>query len=82
MVHPLVESYLGVVAEAVDIADRMVGYEETGFLDTDFSILKTKELVGLVMVPMKFRGSEMVLQVAKVGATVCYDMSTVEEIDY
>ena len=59
--HPLVHRYLGVVAKAFDTADRMVGYVETGyeetvFLDTNFSIPETKELIGLVVVPMKSRG--------------------------
>ena len=78
---------MGVAAKAVDTVYRMVGYVETtyevtGSLDTDLSIRETKELVGLVVVPMKSRGSDMVLQVAKVGAIVCEDMSMVEEIDY
>ena len=64
--HPSVECYLGVAAEAVDTMYRMVGYaeidyEETGFLDIDFSIWGTKELVGLARVPMKSRISGMVL---------------------
>ena len=82
VVLPLVQCYLGVVVEAVDTADRMDGYEENGFLDRDFSILETKELVGFDVVPMKSKGLDIVLQVVKVGATVCQDMSMVEEIDY
>ena len=63
---PLVQRYLGVAAEATNIVDRMVGYveigyEETSFQDMDFSIKETKELVGLVVVPMRSRGSDMVL---------------------
>ena len=55
--HPLVQCYLGVAVEADDTSDRMVGYVETGyeemsFLDTYFSIPETKELVGLVVVPI------------------------------
>ena len=71
MVHPLAERYLGVATEAIDTANRMVGYEETGSLDMDFSILETKELVGLDVVPRKSKGSDMVLEVAKVGSIVC-----------
>ena len=56
--HPSVERYLGVAVEATD---TMIGYEENGFLDTDFSIHGTKELVGLAVVPMRSRGSDMVL---------------------
>ena len=85
--HPLVQCYLGATAEAVDTVDRMVGYVETSYeeiscLDTDFSIPETKVLVDLAMVPMKSRGSNMVLQVMKVGDTIFQDMSMVEEIDY
>ena len=87
MVRPLVQHCLGVAAEAPDTTDTMVGYAETGYektgsLDTDFSIVKTKELVSLVVVPMKSRGSDMVLEVMKVGSIVHYNMSMVEEIDY
>ena len=74
--HLLVQCYLGAAAEAADTADRMVGYvetgyEETGVLDTDFSIMETKELVGLVVVPMKSRVSNTLLLVVKFGAIVC-----------
>ena len=48
-----------------DITDRMVGYEETGFLDTDLYILETKELVGLDVVPMKYKDSDIMLMVVK-----------------
>ena len=82
VVHPLVQYFLGVTAEAADTADRMVDYRETGSLDKDFSVLETKELVGLDVVPTKSKGSYIVLQVKKVSATVCQDMSIVEEIDY
>ena len=62
---------MGVADEAIDTTYRMVSYEETAFLDMDFSIPKTKELVGLDVVPMKSKGSDIVLLVAKVGAVVC-----------
>ena len=67
---------------AVDTANRVLDYGETGFLDKGFSNLKTKGLVGLSVVPMKSKGSDIALKVAKVGATLYEDMSIVEEIDY
>ena len=76
MVCPLVQCYLGVAVEASDTADRMVGYaengyEEIGFLDTNSSISKTKDLVGLDVVPMKSKGSDIVLDITKVVSTMC-----------
>ena len=68
--HPLVQHYLEVAAEAVDTVDTMVDYEETGSLDKDFSIPETKELVGLDVVPMKSKGSNIAFQVTKVGAAM------------
>ena len=58
---PLVQCCLVFAAEATNTTDRMVGYAEIGSMDTYFYILKTKELVGLAMVPMNSRGSDMVL---------------------
>ena len=60
---------------AVEAADRMVGYEETSFeeigsWDTNFSILKTKELVDLDVVLRNSMGSYILVLVAKVGATM------------
>ena len=69
-VRPLVHRHLGVTTKAANSTHRMVGYEETGFLDTYFSILETKELVGLAVDPRKSRHLDMVLQVAKVGSIV------------
>ena len=46
------------------------GYEKFGFLDTDLSIPDTKEPIGFDVVPMNSKGLNIVLQVAKVGATV------------
>ena len=60
----------------------MDDYGETGSLDKDLSIPETKELVGLDVVPMNSKDSDIVLQVAKVGSIVCQDMSMVEKIDY
>ena len=51
--------------------DRMDDYGETRSLNKGFSIQETKWLVGLDVVPMKSKGLDIVLQVAKVGATVC-----------
>ena len=68
--HPLVKNYLGVSDLVVDTMDRMDDYGETGSLDKGFSISKTKGLVVLDAVPMNSKGLEIVLQVAKVGATV------------
>ena len=50
--------------------DRMVDYEKIGSLDKGFSILETKELVGLDVVPMKSKYLDIVLRVAKVGDIV------------
>ena len=66
----------------VDTIDRVPDYGETGSLDKGFSIPETKRIVGLDALPMKSKGSYIVLQVVKVGATVCQDMNIVEEIDY
>ena len=62
---------MGVAAKAADTVDNMVDYEKNGSLDKDFSIPETKDLVGLDVVPMKPKGFNIVLQVAKVGDTVC-----------
>ena len=71
MVYPIVYHYLGVANVAIDTADNMVGYGETGSLDKGFSIPKTKGLVGLDAVPMKSKSLDILLQVVKFGATVC-----------
>ena len=82
VVHPLVQNYLGGASKATDTMDKMVDYEKTGSLDTDFSIPETKELVGLDVVPMNSKGSDISLQVVKVGATMYQDMKIMEENDY
>ena len=67
---------------ASDTVDRVLDYGETGSQDKGFSILDTKGLVGLDLVPMKSKGSDIALQVAKVGATMYKYMSIVEEFYY
>ena len=78
--HQLVQHYLGFIAKDVDTADTMADYEKIGSGDKDFSIPETKELVSLDVVPMKSKGSYIVLQVVKVGATMVQDTIMVEEI--
>ena len=63
--RPLVQCCLEIATDTGDTAYRMVGYaetsyEENGSLDMDFSIPETKDLVGLAVVPMNSRGSDMV----------------------
>ena len=67
---------------ASDTVDRVLDYGEIGSQDKGFSILDTKGLVGLDLVPMKSKVSDIALKIAKVGATLYEDMSIVEEIDY
>ena len=55
---------------ASDTMDRVLDYGETGSQDKGFSILDTKGLVGLDLVPMKSKGLDIALKVAKVGATL------------
>ena len=55
---------------ASDTVDRVLDYGETGSLFKGLSILETKELVGLDVVPMKSKGSNIALQVTKVGVTM------------
>ena len=45
-----------------DIVDRVPSYGETGFLDKGFFIPETKGMVGLDVVPMKSKGSNIFLQ--------------------
>ena len=44
--------------------------------------MDTKGLVGLDLVPVKSKGSDITLKVAKVGATLYEDISIEKEIDY
>ena len=67
---------------ASNTVDRVLDYGEIGSQDKGFSILDTKGLVGLDLVPMKSKGLDIALKVAKVGATLYEDMSIAEEIDY
>ena len=67
---------------ATDTMERMADYGKMGSMDKGFSIPETKGLIGLDAVPMNSKGSDIVLQVAKVCAIVCYDMSILEEIYY
>ena len=67
---------------ASDTVDRVLDYGEIGSQDKGFSILDTKGLVGLDLVPMKSKGSDIALKDAKVGATLYEDMIIVEEINY
>ena len=67
---------------ASDTVDRVLDYGEIGSQDKGFSSLDTKGLVGLDLVPMKSKGSDIALKVAKVGATLYEDMIIVEEINY
>ena len=55
---------------AANIADRVPDYGETSSLDKGLSILETKELVGLDVVPMKSKGLDIALQFVKVVATL------------
>ena len=55
----------------VDTTDKMYDYGEIGSLDKSFSVVKMKGLVGLDVIPMKSKGLNILLQVAKVGATMC-----------
>ena len=80
VVHPLVQHYLEVVPQASDTVAKMVNYEKTGSLNQDFSIQESKNIVGLDVVTMKSRYSNIVVQVAKVGSIFGQDMSIVEEI--
>ena len=67
---------------AANTSDRMADYEKTHSLDTDFSILETKELVGLDVVPMKSKDSYIILEIEMFGSNVGWYMSIMEEIDY
>ena len=55
----------------VDTTDKMYDYGEIGSLDKSFSVMKMKGLVGLDVIPMNSKGINILLQVAKVGATMC-----------
>ena len=71
MVPPLVQHYLGVSTVAAGTADRVADSRKSGSLGKGFSIPETKGLVGLDAVLMKSKGLDIILQVAKVGSTVC-----------
>ena len=67
---------------ASETMDRVLDYGETGSQDKGFSILDTKGLVGLDLVPMKSKGLDIALKVEKVGSTLYEDVIIAEEIDY
>ena len=55
----------------VDTTDNMYDYGKIGSLDKSFFVVKMKGLVGLDVIPMNSKGINILLQVAKVGATMC-----------